>query len=152
MTEYVVGFMFNTEKTHVGLIRKNRPRWQAGKLNGIGGKVENNEMPEIAMIREFREETGVYHDKWEQFLKITVVAEEHPDPFEDSYDSVIWFYRTCGDLSKLKNMTDESIEIHSVACFPGDTLPNLRWIVPFALDECKYKAHIIELDYHRYKT
>ena len=38
MTKYVVGFMFSPDKQFVALIRKNRPEWQAGKLNGIAGK------------------------------------------------------------------------------------------------------------------
>jgi len=55
---YVLGFMFNEEITEVALIRKNRPVWQAGHLNGIGGHVEPGEAPDIAMAREFLEETG----------------------------------------------------------------------------------------------
>jgi hypothetical protein len=38
--EYVCGFMFANDFTEVALIRKNKPEWQRGKLNGIGGKVE----------------------------------------------------------------------------------------------------------------
>ena len=55
---YVLGFAFTTDG-RVALIQKKRPAWQAGKLNGIGGKVENNEDSTSAMRREFREETGV---------------------------------------------------------------------------------------------
>jgi hypothetical protein len=39
VVEYVVGFAFDTDG-RVALIRKNRPEWQAGRLNGIGGHVE----------------------------------------------------------------------------------------------------------------
>ena len=42
------------------LIRKARPDWQAGKLNGIGGKVEGAETITEATVREFREETGLW--------------------------------------------------------------------------------------------
>lgn len=54
---YVLGFMFDHEEKHVLLIWKNRPKWQAGKLNGIGGKIEAGETPLQAMEREFTEET-----------------------------------------------------------------------------------------------
>ena len=55
-TEYVLGFAFTKDLKQVALIRKKRPEWQAGKLNGIGGKVNINEVPLLAMVREFQEE------------------------------------------------------------------------------------------------
>ena len=57
--EWVVGFLMDSDAEQVILIRKNRPEWQAGKLNGVGGKVEPGELIGGAMYREFREETGV---------------------------------------------------------------------------------------------
>jgi 8-oxo-dGTP diphosphatase len=57
---YVLGFAFNEAQTHVALIRKLRPDWQAGKWNGIGGHIEEGESPVEAMAREFNEEAGVY--------------------------------------------------------------------------------------------
>lgn len=69
---YVLGFAFNNAVDHVVLIHKNRPQWQAGKINGIGGKVEPGEIPIFSMQREFYEETGietVFHD-WKQFAML----------------------------------------------------------------------------------
>ena len=40
---YVVGFAFSADMSRVLLIRKNRPLWMAGKLNGIGGRAEHGE-------------------------------------------------------------------------------------------------------------
>ena len=40
------------------VIKKERPVWQAGLLNAIGGHVEKGEYPVEAMQREFLEETG----------------------------------------------------------------------------------------------
>lgn len=59
MRHYVLGLAFDADAENVLLIRKNRPDWQAGKLNGAGGKVEPGETPLQAMIREFQEETGL---------------------------------------------------------------------------------------------
>lgn len=56
---YVVGYMFNDEGTEVALILKDHPPEQAGLLNGIGGKVNLLEDNQMAMLREFQEETGV---------------------------------------------------------------------------------------------
>jgi len=58
MPEYVVGFAID-EHQRVLLIRKKRPDYQAGKLNGVGGKIEWGETPTGAMRREFLEETTI---------------------------------------------------------------------------------------------
>jgi 8-oxo-dGTP diphosphatase len=69
MTEYVMGLMFSVDKQNVLMVEKNRPDWQKGKLNGIGGKIEEGEKPVDAMVREFREETGIntHWTDWEIF-------------------------------------------------------------------------------------
>lgn len=82
--EYVCGFLFTNDLSMVVLIRKNKPEWQYGKLNGVGGKIEQRtlqgepvefegkplmEDPATAMSREFREETGavVLTSSWVPF-------------------------------------------------------------------------------------
>jgi 8-oxo-dGTP diphosphatase len=59
VTAYVLGFAFNTIGDKVALIRKNKPDWQKGFLNGIGGKIEKDESKRSAMVREFEEECGI---------------------------------------------------------------------------------------------
>lgn len=59
MKEYVLGFMFTEDGKGVVLIQKKKPAWQHGRWNGIGGKIEERETPEKAIVREFEEETGV---------------------------------------------------------------------------------------------
>jgi len=59
MKKYVVGLCFNSAMDSIVLIRKNRPKWQRGLLNGVGGHIEDGEAAITAMVREFREETGV---------------------------------------------------------------------------------------------
>ncbi|RNJ49413.1 NUDIX hydrolase [Methylocystis hirsuta] len=66
---YVCGFLFNDSGSHVVMIRKNRPEWQAGKINGIGGKVEGGELLAEAMVREGLEEAGV-EPGWQPFVKL----------------------------------------------------------------------------------
>lgn len=57
--QYVVILLFNEQHDRVLLIRKNRPQWQAGKLNGLGGKVEPSETPHHAATRELKEEAMI---------------------------------------------------------------------------------------------
>jgi 8-oxo-dGTP pyrophosphatase MutT (NUDIX family) len=60
---YVCAFVFSYELDKVYLLRKERPEWQKGLLNGMGGLVEVKERPSAAMTREFSEECGVFvHD------------------------------------------------------------------------------------------
>lgn len=71
---YVAGFAYCDEfsgGSHVLLIKKNRPDWQAGKLNGVGGHIEPGESPLQAMVREFREEAGVHVPSWRHFATVT---------------------------------------------------------------------------------
>jgi 8-oxo-dGTP pyrophosphatase MutT (NUDIX family) len=96
--EYVVGFAFDTYG-RVALIRKNRPEWQAGQLNGIGGHVETAcersdhinsrhdaacrghlEDPYVAMVREFEEETGRRVEGWQKFVVMDFPGEARPEP------------------------------------------------------------------------
>lgn len=41
------------------LVEKDRPDWQKGRLNLVGGKIEPEETPEDAAIRELWEEAGL---------------------------------------------------------------------------------------------
>lgn len=70
MKHYVLGFAFTpTFGDEVVLIRKLKPEWQAGKLNGVGGSIEEGESPSQAMAREFEEEAGLVTDpqRWRSF-------------------------------------------------------------------------------------
>ena len=128
MTEYVAGFMFNrvTGYDHVdkvALIRKNRPAWQAGKLNGIGGHIELNETPEGAMRREFFEETGV-QTTWKKFCVLT------------GPNYVVHFFYTFGVLEELKTTTDEEVVIVPISEVDvHNSISNLIWLIPMAQEK-----------------
>lgn len=132
---YVVGFMMNSSLDFVALIRKERPEWQAGKLNGIGGKVEEGENPYDAMYREFREETGVdvYTDPavnphWKLFCILGIGDLGRPGSLGEVY-----CYWTTG-FTPLTSVTDEKVDWVEVASLSDrqDTIPNLRWLVQMA--------------------
>lgn len=127
VTQYVLGFLFSSDRKHVALIRKNKPDWQKGKLNGIGGKIEPFDKTSLdAMIREFREEADVLVVDWQPFAELSRVGET---------DTCVFCFRAFGEVS-LRSATDELVawqpvnKLDKSAC-----LPNLRWLVPLALDE-----------------
>lgn len=76
MKYYVLGFYGEADTNRIVLIRKNRPEWCAGKLNGLGGSIEEDETAVDAMVREFYEESGIQTTpaNWRSF--ITVLHEE----------------------------------------------------------------------------
>jgi 8-oxo-dGTP diphosphatase len=124
MKHYVCGFLFSPDRSRVLLIRKNRPAWQAGKLNGVGGKIEPfDENPAAAIRREFHEEAGLDISAWEEVLTLTA-ADWHTH-----------FYRAFSDIDAARAMTDERLEIHPASDLPCDTIPNLHWMIPLMLDD-----------------
>lgn len=121
-TLYVLGFMFDERKEHFLAIRKTKPKWQAGKLNGVGGKVEINESPFEAMRREFREETGIDCATWSQVAYMT------------GPDFQMYIFSAVGDINKAVQTTEE--ELYSLQVknnLPHNVIPNLRYLVPMAL-------------------
>ena len=137
-THYVVGFMFSMDNTKVALIRKKRPAWQAGLLNGIGGHVEASESYAHAMVREFKEETGGDSTVggWERYAQLT--GHSRGGRF-GSGESRFHIDVLCsqGDLSGLKSKTDEEIVIVDVAVIHPlrrDMVDNTPWLVGLAID------------------
>ncbi|MBI3630915.1 MAG: NUDIX domain-containing protein [Candidatus Sungbacteria bacterium] len=59
MKNYTLGFIFTPSLGRVLLVHKLNPEWQAGKINGGGGKMEAGENPLTCIVREVREETGL---------------------------------------------------------------------------------------------
>lgn len=119
--------------TQVLLVLKNRPSWQSGFLNLVGGKIEDGETPEDAAVRELEEETGYkpssvsssstdikqlgkIEGKEEEILcfKIDVDRSKPPKPREGETEVARWFpWRWVKSDKRL--------------------MPNLRIIIPFMI-------------------
>ena len=141
--EYVIGFAFDSENQglphhypfdRVALVMKNRPDWQKGLLNGIGGKIEPGETPLAAMKREFEEEAGVADVAWEKFLELN----------GETYK--IYCYRAVIDLRLVKTMTDEEILCIGLPSSPMliGCVRNLWWLIPMAADFTMQQAVVFE--------
>ena len=123
MNKYVVGYLFNRDTNEVCLIQKNRPNWQKGRLNGVGGHIEQGENPQDAMPREFWEEAGERNIAWRQFLFITGTG----------YELYCFTAKaTRQNVMNVHSATDEIIGWYSVESLPDIILPNLKWIIPMA--------------------
>lgn len=140
--KYVLGFMFSEDNLNrrVALIKKTKPTWQAGRLNGIGGKIERNEYPADAMIREFFEETGFQtkeHD-WTYFASMT------------NSQFIVYCYVAYGDIDLLQTTTEEKVTLAFVneIAIPNlhPALSNIRWLIPMGLDCSKFEP--VEIVYH----
>lgn len=125
---YVLGLLFRDNCTSLILIRKDKPRWQSGLLNGIGGKIESNETELQAMIREFKEETGVDTAKsgWSQFCEMS----------GDGFIVYCFKARDSDAWEKASTVESELIEKHHPdELNKQDCISNLLWLVEMALDE-----------------
>ena len=122
--EYVLGFMFNEAESKVLLVWKNRPAWQAGKLNGVGGKIEAGETPVQAMNREFAEETGFvskhYIPEEDDFDKLAIVALVEDDGVRPDWRLV----GTRGRPALIDNQAG-SYKMHIFACHYNTQLVDL---------------------------
>lgn len=128
-TRYVVGFMFDYAFARVALIRKQKPAWQAGLLNGLGGKIEPGESPSQAMRREFIEEAGL-DLQWHHYCELSGT---NNDGAQFSLDC-FWAQ---GDPSHLHSQEVEKIEILTVTKARErrrEMIGNLPWHLELALD------------------
>lgn len=118
----------------VYLLKKNKPEWQRGLWNGIGGKIEKDETPLEAICREVFEESG-YTGDFNYYAYMSSGMESN-DPFE------CYVYSSVIDKFSVEPFTREK-EI--VAPFlvstinTLETIPNLNWLIPAGLDSIKNK-------------
>ncbi len=128
----VVGLMFDPAFQRLVMIRKaddSKIEAIRGLLNPPGGKIEDGEHPHDAMVREFREETGVEEFEWEHFLNLRV--DHGPDE-----RFIIYFYRCDSfQIEDVKTMETEPVGVYNIdQLIQGlhPMVPNLKWIIPLA--------------------
>lgn len=135
MMKYVVGFMF--DKDLVLLVNKSRPNWQERLWNGVGGKIEDNEVPLEAMRREFKEEIGCEYNDWDLFA------------IESGRDYMVYCFRA--DVANpagmhvrvpLTNDVGEYLGWLPITLANEKVIGNLHWLVPMAYDWRRLVAKI----------
>lgn len=129
MQKYTVGFIFNSTLSKVLLMRKQRPEWQKGKYNGVGGKIEPGEESRICMRREVAEETGLQttENDWVYVGEIK----------SESYNVDIYALIYRGRLDDASTITDEKVHWFEINNLPNRAIHNLHWVVLLSLDKLK---------------
>jgi len=141
MQKYVVAFVFNYDLSSVLLMHKNRPAWQNGLVNGLGGKVDEGEDTYTTVSREIEEESGLEIPK-ESWVKAGRV-------YSDSFEMDVFGYIYEGGMSDATTKENEPIEWFKVADLPSNTIENVPWLIHITFD--KLKNNNFELFEVKYK-
>lgn len=131
MINYVCGFIFTSDLSKVTLIKKIKPDWQKGKLNGIGGKIESTDASiQAAMARECKEECDITIDSadWTHYF------------VEQSEGWCCYFFYGVSD-TKPKTMEAEEVAQYNVADLETlSVIPNLKELIPNAISAIQSKS------------
>jgi len=137
MKNYVLGFLFNKSQKTVLLIEKKRPKWQAGRWNGIGGKIEETDTtPLEAMKREAWEEIG--HDvDWTHVLTVEL------------FHLSVFVYKAI-DIPEheaifFEQKEDELLKVWPIDALPDEVISDVKWMIPICLSPLQFPL-IIQQD------
>lgn len=142
---FVAGFLICNEyhgdpaRSTFLLVRKEKPDWQRGLWNAVGGKLERGELVKNAMAREFVEETGITQKlNWDRFC------------IEEGHTYIVHFFRSFLDTIPEvppENDAGELLAWHDLAGIRSrsDLVGNLHWLIPMSLDwrEILAKTNVI---------
>jgi len=138
ITRYTLGFIFSEDLKEVLLLKMNKPgKWNDGLINGVGGHVEPGEGYKDCMLREGKEETGMFvpwnyigiydgsehtNNEFKVFTYYTVIDKfKFDNKFQSPEGDLAWY--NVDDIMKLK------------------TVPNMKWMIPFCLDKINGNIH-----------
>lgn len=130
--KYVVGLVFDNTK-RVMLIKKNRPDWQKGYFNGVGGEIKQNEKPIDAIKRECKEESDLYINNWTEYKKTI-------------FDNGVVLYYYCSlitekKLNEFKSKTDEIISIFDSNNIPENTHKDIKDFIKYFISKYEYEIN-----------
>lgn len=128
---YCLGFAFTEDKQSVLLLPKNEPEWQRGLYNGVGGKVEDGELPRYAMVREFNEETGIETGPlypWYNFC-LMMFPKAQVNCFSCTITSPPLVF-----TAQPKGNQKEIPAWFPLKELPNNLVENVSWLIPMALE------------------
>lgn len=129
-----LGFIFTSDLQKVLLIEKQKPEFHRGLLNGLGGKVEQNEDEAACIVREVREEAGLetLTTDWQKVGVLTWTQ------WQVSIFTGIYH----GKETDLNLTEDLVVDWFFVEKLPRNCVTNLYWIIPYCVDILKTKQNI----------
>ena len=130
---YVLGLVFNDTATRILLIEKLRLDRQKGRWNGIGGKIERDETPSEAMLRETREETGHEYDF------------EHKVIFICPGGTVYVFAAKTIREIEFEQIEDGKLKVWGLWELPHTMMGNMRLLIPLCLANVRFPVMIEQL-------
>lgn len=134
----VIGFAFDT-MGRVLMVNKNKPSWQIGQWNGVGGKVEPNENIDRAMAREFFEETGILIaiSEWFHFADVGHSGDFMVHCYVAGYNKKWVEFDANGYKQNFPDANDIGEKLGAYFVHSLDILPlvvHTRWLAHLALD------------------
>lgn len=142
-------------QTHVVCIKKNRPEWQRGCFNFVGGKYEREDRDiETTAIREFLEETGV-RTTIEDWIYMGIMHRVNPSEDADEPQFICnIFFSEDEKFSEARTMEDEEVVLIPRDKFmsmfeedPSKFISNLNTLFSFAVSDDFKNGAKIEIKY-----
>ena len=126
------------KKDNKVLLAMKKRGFGEGKFNGIGGKIENGETPEEAMIRETKEEILVTPTKYE---KVGII--EFDEFYKGKKEKVMFHLyivsKWQGEPNESEEMKPKWFDIQNI---PYDKMfPDDKYWLPFILEGQKIRAY-----------
>lgn len=153
MKHYVLGFVFSRNHDKVLLIRKERPSWQAGLWNGIGGKIDEKDLdPLEAMQRETTEEIG-YEYNWKHCITFVcsggtvfvykAISNYASNDFSSSEGTILY-----------QQIEDEKLGVWRLDSMPDKRDRELDWIIPVLLSDIQFPicVNLKDIEEHTAKS
>jgi len=109
-----VGFVFSSDGESVLLIKKKRPKFLAGLLNGTGGHADGDETPVQTVSRETDEETALF-----------IPVSEWVFLFDETFGNGVelsYFAAVSDHLDRARQTTDETIHTLPVSSLSADKM------------------------------
>ena len=133
MQRYTMGFIFSPNLKLVYLIRKDHPEWQAGFLNGVGGKVREGENYDVCMAREAQEEAG-YTGDWKEFGVM------HGDGW---YCPVFYSVMSDGQSTPATSEAEriEAVDMDDFVEMQGQMISNVPWLILAAVNHILHEGN-----------